>query len=173
MGLVTTEIKGVAQLTEQFKGMETPARIRKFALRVLVESAKPIRDAIRAEAPVAEKDTKGRYAHKRGALKRGVKYKASRLKEESGQKTIAYVVGPFGKGTSQRHLIVGGHKITGHNAYAFQGRVKPAAYKGISRSGERTKADPFVQRGVERSKEAATTAAEGMAARALEVLAHG
>ena len=168
MGIV--QVEGLDKLVDQFKQMDTDARTRKAALRIMVGAAKQIRDAIRAEAPVAEKDTKGRYAHKKGALKRGVKYKASRQKTENG-KAIAYIIGPFGKGTAQRHLIVAGHKITGHNTFAFQGRG--GVKNSLARGGERTKPDPFVQRGIERSQEAAKAAVEAVAHEALGILANG
>ena len=156
-GLVTTEVQGLEPLIAKLTDMTSDARIRKVGLKAIEPGAKIMKAAIQAEAPVAEQDTKGKYAHTKGALKRGVRYKASRTKNVvywGGTPAVsAYVVGPFGKGTSQRHLIVSGHKT------------------GLA--GGRTTANPFVQRGVDRSQADAFAAIESTASEALEILANG
>lgn len=135
MAATSVQIEGVDQLLARL-GRVQSSGVRKVMLKALVEGAKPLRAAIRAEAPVAEKDTKGQYAHARGALRAGVRYKASR--KNTGTRSLAYMVGPFGKGTAQRHLVVGGHVITGH---------KP----NLTRTGKTTRPNPFVERGAERA----------------------
>jgi len=171
------QIEGIDKLLDKLNDMTTPTRMRRVALKAIEPGAKIMRDAIRSEAPVAEKDTTGRYAHKKGALKRGVRYKASRQNVQYGGHTfqgpiIAYMVGPFGKGTAQRHLVVGGHKIVGHNVHGtFQGRN--GVKKGLATEGARTKPNPFVQRGIDKSRDDAMHAVESKASEALEILANG
>ena len=158
MSIVTTEVVGLEPLLTKLGDMTSDARIRKVGLKAIEPGAKIMKAAIQAEAPVADQDTKGRYAHTKGALKRGVRYKASRTKNVEywgGTPAIAaYVVGPFGKGTAQRHLIVSGHKLSGVQ-------------------GGHTKPNPFVQRGVDRSQADAFAAIESTASEALEILANG
>ena len=160
---VTFDLEGVEALVAKIDGMTSPARIRKVALKALEPGAKIIKAAIQTEAPVAEKDTKGKYAHRKGALKRGVRYKASRVKNVEywgGTPAVAaYVIGPFGKNTSQRHLVTAGHTITGHAPNKIQ--------------GGRTKPNAFVDRGHAKSQGAAMSAIESTASEALEVLANG
>jgi hypothetical protein len=172
-GLVTTEVQGLEPLIAKLTDMTSDARIRKVGLKAIEPGAKIMKAAIQAEAPVAKKDTKGEYAHTKGALKRGVRYKASRVKNVEywgGTPAVsAYVVGPFGKGTSQRHLIVSGHHIEGHKTKLSGGRVSGLT----NRYGEMTKPNPFVQRGVDRSQADAFAAIESTASEALEILANG
>jgi len=160
---VTFDLEGVEKVVAKLDGMTTPARIRKVALKALEPGARIIRDAIRIEAPVAEKNTVGKYAHPKGALKRGVRYKASRTKNVEywgGTPAVAaYVIGPFGKGTAERHLVTAGHTITGHAPNKTR--------------GGRTKPNPFVDRGRARSQGAAMSAIESTAHEALEIIANG
>jgi hypothetical protein len=175
MGLVTTEVQGLEPLIAKLPDMTSDARIRKVGLKAIEPGAKIMKAAIQAEAPVAKQDTKGKYAHTKGALKRGVSYKASRTKNVEywgGTPAIsAYVVGPFGKGTSQRHLIVSGHKTTGHFSTANHNRQTGAHF--ATGGKDRTDANPFVQRGVDRSQADAFSAIESTASEALEILANG
>ena len=160
---VTFDLEGVEALVSKLDGMTTTARIRKVALKALEPGAKIIKAAIQVEAPVAEKDTKGKYAHPKGALKRGVRYKASRVKNVEywgGTPAVAaYVIGPFGKGTAERHLVTAGHTITGHAPNKVQ--------------GGRTKPNAFVDRGHAKGQALAMSAIESTASEALEVLANG
>jgi hypothetical protein len=135
--MATVQVEGVDRLLARLGEIEHTG-VRKVMLKALVEGAKPLRASIKSEAPVAARDATGRYAHTRGALRGGVRYKASR----KATRSLAYMVGPFGKGTHQRHLVVGGHEITGH---------KP----GKVQTGKRTTPNPFVERG--------RSAAEGQA----------
>jgi hypothetical protein len=59
------ELEGVNELLRALERAGGPGA-RKVMLKSLVEGAKQVRSAIRAEAPVAARDTVGRYAHKRG-----------------------------------------------------------------------------------------------------------
>ena len=85
MSATYVQIEGVDQLLAKL-GRVQASGVRKVMLKALVEGAKPLRAAIRAEAPIAEKDTTGRYAHARGALKAGVRFKASRKKMAAAQR---------------------------------------------------------------------------------------
>jgi hypothetical protein len=138
-----------------------------------VPGAKVLRAAIRAETPVAQKDTTGRYAHKRGALRKGVRYKASRQQIEYGGKTfsgkaIAYIVGPFGKGTAQRALVVGGHDIKGHKRTLLGASVGHKKVGGLMR----TRPNNFVERGEARARVSLTGEMESGAKAAFEELTH-
>lgn len=173
---VTVKIEGMDKLIDALNDASSDVRVRRFALKAIAPGAKVLRDAIRAEAPVAAKDTTGRYAHKRGALKRGVRYKASRQRIEYGGKTyvgkvIAYVVGPFGKGTSQRHLVVAGHNVKGHKRSLLGVEVKGTHQRtgGLMR----TRPNPFVERGEARARTATTGAIETGSRSAFEELTHG
>lgn len=160
---VTYDLEGVEAIVAKLDGMTSTARIRKVALKALEPGAKIIKAAIQAEAPVQDHDTKGKYAHPKGALKRGVRYKASRttnVEYWGGTPAVAaYVIGPFGKGTAHRHLITAGHVITGHKPNKVQ--------------GGRTKPNAFVDRGHARGQGAAMSAIESTASEALEIIANG
>jgi hypothetical protein len=149
----SVKIEGVDQLLAKLGAVEHRG-VRKFMLKVLVEGAKPIRAAIRSEAPVAERDTTGKHAHTRGALRAGVRYKASR-KSTGG---LSYMIGPFGRGTAQRHLVAGGHEIVGHAP-------------SLAHTGKRTRPNPFVERGKDASAGAAFSAVEGAAKARFDELA--
>jgi hypothetical protein len=168
------EVVGMAKLIDALNDASSDVRVRRFALKAIAPGAKILRDSIRAEAPVAKHDTGGRYAHKRGALKRGVRYKASRQRIAYGGKTytgkiIAYVVGPFGKGTAQRHLVVGGHAIKGHS-HSLLG-VKVGGHRSTG-GLMRTRPNPFVERGEARARTSTSGAIESGAKAAFEELTH-
>jgi len=173
---VKVDVQGMDKLIDALNDASSDVRVRRFALKAIAPGAKVMRDAIRAEAPVARKDTTGRYAHKKGALKRGVRFKASRQRIQYGGKTyvgkvVAYIVGPFGKGTSQRHLVVGGHEIKGHRTVAgtLLGINTHKKVGGLMR----TRPNPFVQRGEARARTATSGAIESAARSAFEELTHG
>jgi hypothetical protein len=172
---VTYDLEGVEALVAKLDGMTSTARIRKVALKALEPGAKIIKAAIQAEAPVAEKDTKGKYAHPKGALKRGVRYKASRttnVEYWGGTPAVAaYIIGPFGKGTAHRHLITAGHDITKEKNWAGGGKSRHRTNKAQVLG--RTKPNPFVDRGRARSQGAAMSAIESTAHEALEIIANG
>lgn len=131
----SVQVEGVDRLLGRLGQIEARG-VRRLMLKVLVEGAKPIRREVRSAAPVGPT----------GNLQKGVRYKASR--KSTGN--LSYMIGPFGKGTSHRHLVVGGHEVVGH---------QPAKV----RTGKRTKTDDFVARG--------KAAAEGSAFDAVEASA--
>lgn len=124
-----------ARLTEL--GVE---KIPKAVRKVTVAGAKIMRASIRA---AASSMFVGQSKKDPGGLERGIRYKASR-----GMKGRTYIIGPFGKGTSHRALVIGGHEIVGHTG---------------NRTGKRTRPVPFV--------EAARRAGEGPALSAIEAAA--
>lgn len=138
----TVAIEGVDRLLAKLGEVEAKG-VRRLALKVLVEGAKPLRASIRSAAPEG----------KTGNLKAGVRYKASR----KTTRQLAYMVGPFGKGTAHRHLVIGGHEVVGH---------QPAKV----RTGKRTKANEFVERGSSAAEGAAFDAVAASAASHFEDL---
>ena len=128
--LYSSKVEGMDALVKALEGVKATG-IRRVMLKALVEGAKPLRAAIRTEAPGPATDKH------RGALKASVRYKAS--KKSTG--VIAYMIGPFGKGSQHRHLVIYGHTITGHKPNKVQ--------------GARTAPDNFVQRGEEKARGAA------------------
>jgi hypothetical protein len=119
--------------------VKIPTALRKVA----VAGAKPMRSAIRAAAPVGPT----------GNLRRGVRYKASRVRT-SGY--VGYIVGPFGRGTAHRHLVLGGHEIIGHAPNKTD-------------TGKRTRPNPFVETGHHAAEAQALAATEEAAAAAIEM----
>jgi hypothetical protein len=117
-------------------------KIPQAVRRVTVEGAKPLRAAIRAEAPVgkrarpAQNDTPGN-------LRRSVRYKASR-----GSKGERYTVGAFGRGSAHRGLVIYGHEKRG--------------------GGGRTRANSFVERGGQAAEGAAVAAINAAATAAIK-----
>jgi len=162
------ELEGVNELLRALERAGGPGA-RKVMLKSLVEGAKQVRSAIRAEAPVAARDTAGRYAHKRGTLRAGVRYKASRTRRTY---QIAYMIGPFGKGTAHRHLVISGHAIKGHRRTLLGMGAGKLGRQGLS-GAKRTRPDDFVARGEARSKSAALLAVEGKARALVGELARG
>jgi hypothetical protein len=144
MGAVySAKVEGIDELLKVMAGIGTTAHVRKVMLKAIVAGAKPLRAAIRSEAPVGAASDPGR-----GNIKKSVRYKAS--KKSTG--TIGYMIGPFGQDSQHRHLVIYGHTITGH---------KPDKVKGA-----RTQPNNFVERGENKSRAAAfdAVAAEAKAA---------
>ena len=172
---VKVEVEGMSKLVDKLNDASSDVRVRRFALKAIAPGAKILRDSIRAEAPVAKHDTAGRYAHRKGALKRGVRYKASRQRIEYGGKTfvgkvIAYIVGPFGKGTAQRHLVVAGHNVKGHKRSLLG--IKVGGHRSVG-GLMRTRPNPFVERGEARARTSTSGAIETGAKAAFEELVRG
>lgn len=141
----TVAIEGVDRLLARLGEIEHKG-VRKVMLKALVEGAKPLRSAIRGAAPKGET----------GNLRGGVRYKASR--KSTAQRSLAYMVGPFGRGTAHRHLVVGGHEIVGHAP-------------SLTRTGKRTRPDPFVERGRAAAESQAFAAVASAAASRFDELA--
>lgn len=173
MGLITTEVQGLEPLIQKLSDMTSPVRVRKVALKVLEPGAKATKAAIAAEAPVNPFDRKGRQGDKPGNLKRGVRYKASKTRNVEywgGTPAVAaYIVGPFGKGTAHRHLVVAGHNMRGHKRTLLGVNLGHKNVGGLAR----TRANPFVQRGIDHAKDEAMNMIEAEAGAALEILANG
>lgn len=132
------EVLGVkeceAALTE-FGEVKVPVAMR----AVTVQGAKIMRASIKS---AASSMFQGESKTMPGGLIKGVRYKAAR-----GAKGTRYIVGPFGKGTAHRALVVSGHEIVGH-----------APNK--THTGKRTRPVPFVQQGEEAALPAAVAAIE-------------
>jgi hypothetical protein len=130
--LYVSEVEGMGELAKAMEGFRRSAQRRLF-LKALVEGAKPLRAAIRTAAPVG-KVARPKQSDKPGNLRASVRYKASR----SSTGSIAYMIGPFGKGSAHRHRVIAGHVITGH---------KPNKVKG-----GHSEANDFVRRGEEKAR---------------------
>lgn len=114
------DIEGIPKAEEFLLELETTGT-RRILQRVMKPAAAILKAAIKFEAPTGPNRKTGKYAHKGGRMKSQVKYKAIRRSYGLG-----YMVGPFGKGTAQRHLVTAGHALS---------------------NGGRTRANPFVSRG--------------------------
>jgi hypothetical protein len=128
--LYSAEVEGMDALVKALDGVKSSG-VRRVMLKALVEGAKPLRAAIRTEAPGPPADKL------RGNLKKSVRYKAS--KKSTGD--IAYMIGPFGKGSQHRHLVIYGHTVTGHRPNKVQ--------------GGHSKPNNFVERGEQKARAAA------------------
>lgn len=138
MTIVVERIAEVSARLTEAGVVRIPTAVRK----VTVEGAKPLRAAIRAEAPVGKKP-RPQQGDVPGNLRRGVRYKASR-----GFKGERYTVGAFGKGTAHRGLVIYGHQKRG--------------------GGGMTRANAFVRRGAEAAEGPAVAALEAAATAAIK-----
>ena len=141
---------------EELGVVKVPVAMRK----VIVAGAKPMKAAIMNETPIGEY-TRPKQNDWPGNLQRSVRYKSGKttkaLAAIAGAKSqIAYyMVGPMGKGSAHRHLIIGGHEMVGH---------KP----NLTHTGKRTTPNPFVERGRKAGEGPAIAAIEVAARAALE-----
>ena len=137
--------------------------------QVMRPAAKVMASAIAAEAPVGNEATRtskalGRWQKSTfqarlagapvkefqapGGLRASVKSKAGKttlaLSAAAGVKQCIryYMVGPFGRGSSHRHLVIAGHEIVGHAP-------------NLTRTGKQTRPNAFVERGRQSSEGAA------------------
>ena len=149
--------------------------------RVMRPSAKLMQVAIQAEAPVGDEGTRTHKALLRwqastfqkrmageqvkefkapGGLLASVRFKAGKTTKELaavaglGQQIRYYMVGPFVKGSSHRHLVIAGHEIGGHAP-------------NLTHTGKRTTPNPFVERGRKAGEGPAVAAIEAAAKVAL------
>jgi hypothetical protein len=129
--------------------------------QVVAAGAKVMREGIRS---AGQSMTAGQSKVAPGGLIAGVRYKKARggasvrgmaAAEAVGSEGLDYIVGPFGKNTQHRHLVIDGHEIVGHEPY-------------LTRTGERTRGVPFVKAGAEASQGAALAAIEAAAKAAIE-----
>ena len=150
--------------------------------RAMRPAAKVIATAIANRTPVGDEPTRTRSAFKRwqrstfqarlagtavkefqapGGLRASVKFKAGKttlaLSAAAGvsQGIRYYVIGPFGRGSSHRHLVISGHEIVGHAP-------------NLTRTGKRTTPNPFVERGRQASEGPALAIIEARAAIEIE-----
>ena len=158
---VTVEVPNLLAVQarlEELGVVKVPVAMRK----IIVEGAKPMKAAILAQTPIAAPGTVSVQSTSfPGDLRRSVKYKSGKttkaLAAIAGAKSqIAYyMVGPMGKGSPHRHLVIGGHEMVGH---------KP----NLTHTGKRTTPNPFVERGRKASEGPAIAAIEVAARAALE-----
>jgi hypothetical protein len=137
------EVLGITEVTAALAEagvVKIPAAVR----RVTVEGAKPIKAAIKAEAPVGKRPRPWQNDEP-GNLRRSVRYKVSR-----GSKGERYTIGAFGRGSAHRGLVIYGHEKRG--------------------GGGRTTANQFVRRGGEAAESGAVAALEAAAAAAIRTV---
>ena len=114
------KIEGIKEAEAKLLELETHGT-RRILQRAMKPGAAVLKGTVKSQAPVGPGRKKGKYAHAGGLMKSRVRYKS--IRKAFG---IGYIVGPFGKGTAQRHLVTAGHKLP---------------------NGGRTRANPFVSRG--------------------------
>jgi hypothetical protein len=145
---------------------ETQARLEEIGIvkvpqamrKIIVAGAKPMRAAIRS---AAQGMTTGQSRKDPGGLVRGIRYKSGRTTKALASVAGAhaalnyYVVGPFGRGTRHRHLVIEGHEIVGHAP-------------NLTRTGKRTRPVPFVQAGSDAARSQSAAAIETAARAAIE-----
>ena len=158
---ITVEVPNLLQTQarlEELGVVKVPQAMRK----VVVAGAKPMKAAILAVTPVAKPGTVSVQSTSfPGDLKRSVKYKSGKTTKALAaiagvtSQVSYYMVGPMGKGSAHRHLIVGGHEVVGHAP-------------NFTKTGKRTTPNPFVQRGREAGQGAALGAIEVASRAALE-----
>ena len=153
---VTVEVPNLLAVQaklEELGVVKVPNAMRK----IIVAGAKPMKAAIAAETPVAEPGSVSVNSRSfPGDLRRGVKYKSGRTTKAlasiagAHQVLAYYMIGPMGKGTAHRHLVIGGHEIVGHEPNKVD-------------TGRRTVPNPFVERGRRAAEGAAISAIEAAA----------
>lgn len=130
-------------------------KIPKAMAQVVKAGAGPMKKAIQAAGSSMFQDSRGPSG---GGLEQGIRFKKGRDKKAA---VPTYIVGPFGKGTRHRHLVINGHAIAGH----VSGRVGGDA--GARLSGKHTRPVPFVQVGRQAASGASVAAIEAAATAAL------
>jgi hypothetical protein len=159
---VTVEVPNLLAVQarlEELGVVKVPIAMRK----IIVAGAKPMKAAIQNETPIGEY-TNVKENNWPGDLQRGVRYKSGKTSKAlasiagAHQSLAYYMVGPMGKGTAHRHLVIGGHEIVGH---------KP----NLTHTGKRTTPNPFVERGRKAGEGPAIAAIEVAAKAALEAAA--
>ena len=139
-------VEGLPELSAKLTDLgvvKIPLAMRK----VTVAGAKPLRAAIRTAASGM---FVGQSRTTPGGMVRGIRYKQVR-----GSKGMEYVIGPFGRGTAHRGLVIAGHEVVGHQP-------------GKVHTGVRTTPRPFVEQGRREAQGAALAAIEVAAAAAIE-----
>ena len=149
---ITVEIPNLLAVQAKLEALgvvKVPQAMRK----VIVAGAKPMKAAIKA---AGQSMTVGQSKTLPGGLINGIRYKSGKTTKAlasiagAHQQISYYMVGPFGKGTSHRSLVIAGHEIVGHAP-------------NLTRTGKRTQPVPFVEAG---RKSAEGPALEAIAAAA-------
>ena len=155
---VTVEVPNLLAVQarlEELGVVKVPAAMRK----VIVAGAKPMKAAIQAETPIGQRFSASQ-GDAPGNLLRGVRYKSGKTTKAlasiagAHQALAYYMVGPMGKGTAHRHLVIAGHEIVGHAP-------------NLTHTGKRTTPNPFVERGRKAGEGPAVAAIEAAAKVAL------
>jgi hypothetical protein len=147
---VTNLPKVQARLTELGQ-----VKIPKVMAQVVKAGATPMRKAIKAAGASMFEHSRGPSG---GGLEQGIRFKKGRDKKAA---VPTYIVGPFGKGTRHRNLVINGHAIHGH----VSGRVGGDAAARVG--GKRSKPVPFVEAGRKAAQGASVAAIEAAARAAL------
>jgi hypothetical protein len=131
-------------------------KIPKVMAKVVKAGALPMRAAIKAAGASMFENSRGPSG---GGLEQGIRFKKARDKKAA---VPTYMVGPFGKGTRHRHLVINGHAIHGH----ISGRIGGDAAARVG-GGKRTHPVPFVEAGRKASASGSVAAIETAARAAL------
>lgn len=158
---ITIEVVGLREVEARLAELGA-VKIPRAMRRVVVAGAKPLRSAIRAASPVG-KIARPTQSDTPGNLRRSVRYRAKR-----GSHGLTYVVGPMGKGSAPRQLVIEGHAIKGHG-HSLAG-MKLGTRLGHQAVGgaARTTPNDFVRRGRERATGVSFAAIEVAAREAIE-----
>ena len=157
---VTIHFENLEQVESRLMDLGA-VKIPRVLGQVVAAGAKVMRKGIQS---AGQSMTVGQSRTLPGGLIAGVRYKKASggasfrgmaAAEAVGSEGLAYIVGPFGKGTYHRHLVIDGHEIVGH---------KP----NLTRTGKRTQPVPFVRVGAEATQGAALAAIEVAAKVAIE-----
>jgi hypothetical protein len=157
---VHVHVENLAQVQTRLMDLGA-VKIPRTLGKVVAAGAKVMRAGIKS---AGQSMTVGQSRVAPGGLIAGVRYKKARggatikgmaAAEAVGSEGLAYIIGPFGKGTSHRHMVIDGHEIVGH---------KP----NLTHTGKRTRPVPFVTAGAESSRGAAVAAMEAAAKVAIE-----
>ncbi len=156
-------VEGVDRLLARLGEVEHSG-VRRVMLRALKPGADILRASIAAAAPPAEGG---------GAIRRAVAWRTKRQaaaaatsgnlaasvtskpsRKATAERSLAYMVGPYGRGSAHRHLVIDGHEMVGHRP-------------GLVRTGVMTQPNPFVERAASDAQARAFAAVEAAAARLL------
>ncbi len=149
-GTITIEVPNLLAIQARFEELgvvKVPTAMRK----IIVAGAKPMKAAIKAEAPVGKTHNLSNSVR----FKSGKTTKALASIAGAHEAMAYYVVGPFGKGSYHRHLVIEGHEIVGHAP-------------NLTHTGKRTSPNGFVARGRDRAQAVSLAAIEQAAKAALE-----
>ena len=157
---VTIHFENLEQVESRLMDLGA-VKIPRVLGQVVAAGAKVMRKGIQS---AGQSMTVGQSRTLPGGLIAGVRYKKASggasfrgmaAAEAVGSEGLAYIVGPFGKGSQLRHLVIYGHDIQNRKGGPTYGRTKP---------------NSFVQRGEEKSRSQAFDAVAAAAKNALAEL---